>query len=207
MRVCLSAAWLICAALASAVVAQEGPSFDCANADGAAEDLICADPELAGLDRRLAARYAAALAAVRGLDSGAQAAEDELRATQRGWIAGRDECWKVEDLHDCVETSYLRREGALVARWMLEIPTGTAFWACGGNPANEVVTAFFATELPSVRFERRDTIETGWQVRSGSGARYASSFGREIWIKGQEARYREPDPDGTVYGCVLSRED
>ena len=193
--------------LAFPALAQEGPSFDCSKAESSAEELICADPDLAALDRRVTERYAAALDAVRGLDSGAEQAEGTLRTYQRGWIKGRDECWKADDLRDCVEFSYLRREGELVAEWLLEEPTGIAFWTCDGNPANEVVTYFFDTELPSVRFERGDTIDTGSLVPTGSGSRYEGSFGRSIWIKGEEATYREPDPDGASHDCVLARQE
>ena len=188
--------------LAAPVWAQQGPAFDCAKAQSGAEELICSDADLARLDRVVTERYRAALDVVRSLDSGAKAAEDELRAYQRGWIKGRDECWKSGDMRACVEASYLRREGELVARWMLEKPTGTTFWTCGGNPANEVVTMFFDTELPSVRFERGDSIDTGSLSPTGSGARYDGSFGRYIWIKGDAATYREPDPDGSEYDCV-----
>ncbi|MGR3316208.1 MliC family protein [Roseovarius indicus] len=189
--------------LATSAGAQEGPSFDCANAGSTAEELICADAGLAALDRRVAQRYAAAVDVAKGV--GGDAA-DELRAYQRGWIKGRDECWKAADQRACVEGEYLRREAELVTQWMLEEPFNTAFWACGGNPANEVVTMFFDTELPSLRFERGDSIDTGVQVMAASGAKYEGSFGRSIWMKGDQATYREPDPDGTSYECELTQE-
>jgi uncharacterized protein YecT (DUF1311 family) len=184
-------------------LAEEGPSFDCARAESDAEKLVCGDAELAALDRLVADRYAAALSVAGGLDTGAQEAVDELRAYQRGWIKGRDDCWKAGDQRACVKDVYLRREGELVAQWLLEKSTGTAFWTCGGNPSNEVVTMFFETTLPSVRFERGDTIDTGSLSPTASGSRYDGSFGRFIWIRGNEATYREPDPDGTEYQCVL----
>jgi uncharacterized protein len=184
---------------------QEGPAFDCAKAESSAEKLICQDVDLAKLDRLVADRYAAALKVIKGLDTGAASAENTLRANERGWIKGRDECWKAAELRECVEAAYLRREGQLVARWMLEQPTGVSFWGCGGNPANEIVTTFFDTTLPSVRFERGDTIDTGSLERSASGSRYEGSFGRSIWIKGNTAQYREADPDGTTYECTLSQ--
>ncbi|SLN52862.1 Membrane-bound lysozyme-inhibitor of c-type lysozyme [Roseivivax jejudonensis] len=205
MRYLLGGVCLI--GLSAPVVAQEGPSFDCARAESSAETLICEDAELARLDRRVAERYSEALAAIRGLDAGAAEAESELRATQRGWIGGRDECWKAEDLRTCVADAYLRREGELVARWILEEPTSTAFWTCDGTPANEVVTIFFDTERPSLRFERGDSVDTGSLVPTGSGARYEGSFGRSIWIKGDAATYRDPDPDGTTYECTLARSE
>ncbi len=197
--------WTLLALLvATPALGQESPSFDCAKAESSAEDLICADSDLAALDRRVAERFAAALETARGLDVGARAAEDELRAFQRGWIKGRDECWKADDLHDCVAFAYLRREGELVAEWLLQNPTAIAFWTCGGYPANEVVTYFFDTGLPSLRFERGDSIDTGVLVPTGSGSKYEASFGRSIWIKGEQATYREPDPDGTTYDCFLA---
>ncbi len=191
--------------LTTPALSEESPAFDCTKAKSSAEKLICEDADLAKLDRLIADRYAAALEAIKGLDTGSARAEKTLRANQRGWIKGRDDCWKAADLRECVEAAYLRREGQLVARWMLEEPKGVFFWGCGGNPANEVVTVFFDTTLPSVRFERGDTIDTGSLVRTASGSRYEGSFGRSIWIKGDRAAYREADPDGTTYECTLSK--
>lgn len=186
---------------AGTAAAQETPSFDCARAASSAEELVCSDAGLAALDRRVAERYAAAQEA-----AGEGAAGDELRAYQRGWIKGRDECWKAADPRACVEAAYLRREAELVTQWMLEEPTGTAVWTCDGNAANEVVTTFFDTELPSLRFERGDSVDTGTLTRTASGSKYEGSFGRSIWMKGDEATYREPDPDGSELTCKLAAE-
>ncbi|MCO6384218.1 MliC family protein [Oceanicola sp. 502str15] len=188
--------------IASPAAAQ---SFDCAKAESSAEQLVCSNARLGALDERIAATYASALDAARGLDAGAAEAETTLKATQRGWISGRDECWKTENVEACVEQSYLRREAEMVATWMLAEPTDTVFWACDGNSSNEVVTTFFDTELPSLRFERGDSIDVGTLTPAASGSRYMGSFGREIWIKGDEAMYREPDPDGTELSCVKAQ--
>ena len=187
-------------------LAQEGPSFDCTSPNGMAEQFVCADPDLSRLDRVLADRFAAAIDAVQALDVGSKEAEDLLRTYQRGWIKGRDDCWKSTDPRSCIRDAYLMREGQLVAEWMIETPTATAFWTCGGSASNEVVTMFFDTELPSVRFERGDSIDSGSLSPTGSGSRYDGSFGRYIWIKGNEAEYREHDPDGSTYSCTLSSE-
>jgi uncharacterized protein len=192
-----------CLLVATPLLAQEGPSFDCSKAESGAEKLVCEDAALARLDRLVAARYAEAVEAARGLDVGADAALAELRTMQRGWIGGRDECWKAGDPRACVADAYTRREAELVAGWMLEPATRTVYWTCGDSPANEVVTMFFDTEVPSVRFERGDSVDVGVLTPTGSGARYDGTFGRYIWIKGDEAMYREPDPDGTEYQCVL----
>lgn len=77
------------------------PSFDCAKAESEAEKLVCSNYALAGLDNRLAELYAAELAK--------PGASKELAATQRGWVKGRDECWKAEDKQLCVEEEYRTR--------------------------------------------------------------------------------------------------
>ena len=189
---------------AQAPLTPQGPSFECSEAASEAEKLVCADPDLAALDWRLEQRFLAAVKAVEGFGGDVAAAEAELRASQRGWIGGRDECWKAADPQGCVRDAYLRREGELVALYMLETPASVATWICDGNLANEVVTFFFDTELPSVRIERGDTVDAGLLARSGSGARYEASFGRQIWIKGNEATYREADPDGSSVTCAVS---
>lgn len=74
------------------------PSFDCAKAESVAEKLVCTDYGLAGLDNRLAEVYAAELAK--------PDASKDLAAYQRGWVKGRDDCWKADDKHLCVEEAY-----------------------------------------------------------------------------------------------------
>jgi uncharacterized protein YecT (DUF1311 family) len=191
---------LLMASLAGPAVAQDGPSFDCAKAESSAEKLVCSDAALTILDRRLADRYAAALKVAGGLDAGAAEAEGELKAYQRGWVKGRDECWKEADVRACVQQTYLRREGELVASWLLEPAQATARWMCDGNPANEIVTTFFATELPSVRIEYGDSVDTGSLTPAASGARYEASFGRWFWEKGDTAMATMSE--GTEMSCV-----
>lgn len=191
------------AILSTVVAAQDGPSFDCTGAASTVEELVCADAALATLDRAVAAAFGAALDTVQRLDAGAAAAEAELRAYQRGWIKGRDDCWKAGDgLRDCVEAAYLRREAELVGNYMLRDFVAMTAWTCAGTPANEVVTFFFDTTLPSVRFERGDSVDVGVLTSTPSGRRYDGSFGRFIRITGDTANYRDPDPDGTEMTCV-----
>ena len=163
------------------------PSFDCTKTESSAEELVCADDKLAALDKRMAERFDAALQAAGSIDVGALEAQNNLKATQRGWIKGRDDCWKADDLLDCVKSAYLFRENELVTRWLLQDPASVVSYFCSGNRANEITAMFFDTELPSVRLERGDSIDTGSLTRTASGARYDASFGRYIWIKGDEA--------------------
>lgn len=198
---------LLAALLPTGLVAQTGPSFDCAKSTSSAEILICQDAELGRLDRDLSDRYRQALDAAGSLDVGADAEIGTLKATQRGWIKGRDECWKADDLSSCVLDSYQTRDAYLVARWFLQEPSKVVFWACGGSPANEVVTYFFDTARPSLRFERGDSIDFGILTRTASGARYDGENGRWIWIKGDQATYRDPDPAGETFACTIASQN
>lgn len=195
MHLCLA----VLACSGSAAFAQ-CPAFDCSKAESSAEELVCADADLAAADRRLADVYGRALAVVRGLGFGAAEAEDTLKATQRGWIGGRDDCWKAEELRDCVERAYLSREAELVALWMLQEPIAKASWVCGGNPANEVFVMYFDTPLPGIRVEYGDGIEAMQLSPTGSGTRYDGWFGRYFWEKGTEATFVWQE--GTEQNCV-----
>lgn len=186
--------------LSAPAIAPAQPSFDCAKASTSAEKLVCADPALAQLDQRLAERYQSALSVISALDAGSDNARDTLKTAQRGWIKGRDDCWKADDVRSCVEASYLTREGDLVAQWLLENPVSVSAYACEGNPANEVTAFFFDTELPSIRLEYGDSIKTGSLVPAASGAKYATEFGGLFWTKGDTAQFAWVE--GKTMSCV-----
>jgi uncharacterized protein len=144
-----------------------GPSFDCSKVEmGSIEEMICKDEQLSVLDRKMTAVY----------DAATSKATNEhppvLKAEQRGWIKGRNECWKSEDKRRCVEESYTLRIAELQARYRLVSLTGPVFYVCDGLPANEVVATFFQTEPPSAIAERGD--QTSWMVLqpAASGTKY-----------------------------------
>ncbi len=176
------------------------PSFDCGKVEaGSIEAMVCQDDGLAALDRALADVYRAA---------SAKAANEHppvLRAEQRGWIKGRNECWKSDDARGCVETAYVQRIAELQARYRLLEPRGPFFFACNGNPANEVVVTYFDTEPPTLIAERGDQVSLMYRVRSGSGARYE---GRNelFWEHQGEATVRWGYDAGTMQ-CVLKNSE
>ncbi len=154
-------------ALISGTALAATPSFDCAKvAAGSIEEMICADDALAALDRKLAEVYAAAS------KKAANEHPPVLKAEQRGWIKGRNECWKADDRRRCVEDSYRLRIAELEVRYRLVPAKGPVAYACDGNPANEVVATFFATEPPTLIAERGDQVS--WMVLqpAASGAKY-----------------------------------
>lgn len=152
---------------ATAASKSKGPSFDCAKIEaGSTESMICDDEALSALDRKLAGVYAAA----------SKKAVNEhpplLKAEQRGWIKGRNDCWKADDQHACVKDEYERRIADLQARYRLVSHTGPVRFVCDGNPANEVVATFFETDLPTLIAERGDSVSLMYLQPSGSGSRY-----------------------------------
>jgi uncharacterized protein len=144
-----------------------GPSFDCSKAKkGSVEELICKDDALSAMDQKMATVYAEAV----------QKAINEhppvLKAEQRGWIRGRNDCWKSADKRECVDQSYRRRIAELQARYRLVTERGPFWYSFDGDPRKEVVVTFFETEPPTLVAERGDQISLMYLEPSSSGAKY-----------------------------------
>lgn len=170
-------------AVARIDAAPSGPSFSCEKVTpGSIEALVCANPDLAALDRRLAEVYAAA----------EKKAQNEhpptLKAEQRGWVKGRDDCWKAADQAACVRDAYRRRIVELQARYRLVPSKGPFTWQCDDNAASEVVVTFFETDPPTLIAERGDETSLMVQQPSGSGARY----------RGRNETYWEHQGEATI---------
>jgi uncharacterized protein len=176
----------------SARAQAKGPAFDCSKAQGEVEQLICKDEGLAALDRKLDEVYKAALAKAR------DDVPQFLRTEQRGWIKGRNECWKAKDgtyltaswqakdVRECVEGNYRIRISELQALMRLVPPKGPVFYACNDN-FGEVIATFFETDPPTARLERGDKTVTAWLIPTASGSKYEGQ-NVEFWTKGKEAQ-------------------
>jgi uncharacterized protein len=170
------------------------PSFDCAAAEGEVEELVCATPRLVALDLRLDSVWSAGMA--RMTSGGAAAADlDLLRAEQRGWIGGRNDCWKADDVRACTERAYRARIAEVEAALGLAAGGAPTFWGCEGQPANEFAVTFFDTDPRSARIERGDRQEVFLATPAASGSRYLGAFGKEAWFKGDEAMFVWPQTD------------
>ena len=156
----------------------QGPAFACTKAQGEVEKLICSDASLAALDRTLDEVYKAASAKAKGKLA------TRLREEQRGWVKGRNDCWKangretwitatwtVNTVRGCVDAQYRLRTSELQAVWQL-LPPKTVSYGCQNNAANEVVANFFATDPPTIRLERGDRTVTLWRVGSTGAGKY-----------------------------------
>ena len=160
VKIVLSAVALLALAAAPerARAQAKGPAFDCAKAQGEVQQLVCKDEGLAALDRKLDEVYKAARA------KAANEVPPVLVAEQRGWVKGRDECWKAKsggpafltatwqatNVRECVEGNYRIRISELQAKYRLVPSKGPVFFACENNPANELVATFFETDPPTV---------------------------------------------------------
>jgi uncharacterized protein len=145
----------------------QGPSFACDRVEtGSIEAMICRDEALSALDRRLSEVYRAA----------AGLAVDEhppvLKAEQRGWIKGRNDCWKSADSYRCVQDEYQRRIAELQARYRLLPGNGPTRYICDGSPVDEVIVTFFPTDPPTLIAERGDSVSLMYLQPSASGSKY-----------------------------------
>ena len=144
-----------------------GPSFACDKVRaGSIEAMICSDQALSALDRKLSGVYAAA----------SSKAKNEhpplLKAEQRGWIKGRNDCWKAGDTRGCVLDEYDRRIAELQARYRLVSGSGPVRFICDDSPVSEVLATFFRTDPPTLIAERGDSVSLMYLQPSGSGTRY-----------------------------------
>ncbi|MCB1956003.1 MAG: MliC family protein [Rhodocyclaceae bacterium] len=160
-----------------------GPAYDCTRADGDIEQAICHDPTLAELDRRLDTTYRAALA------KAGNERPPTLKAEQRGWIKGRNDCWKADDRPRCVADSYLTRIAELQARYRLVTATGPFTFRCDDAPGSEVVITHFDTDPPTLIAERGDTVSLMFRQPGASGARYEGG-NEAFWEHQGEATLR-----------------
>ncbi|MEW5685502.1 MAG: MliC family protein [Pseudomonadota bacterium] len=178
-RLFLTAALMLSAGAGTALAA--APAFDCRKATGEIQPLICGTPELSALDRRASEVFAQALPKT---DSRGRA---RLRAEQRGWIKGRDDCWKADDKPACVKDAYVRRIAELQATYRLVPAIGPVRFQCDGNAAKEVVATFFRTDPPTAVAEFGDQSSMMYAAPSGSGARYVGR-NEQFWEHQGEAR-------------------
>jgi uncharacterized protein len=162
--------------------------FDCVKAETEAERLVCADPQLAALDRQLAAEYQYAVAKARAGGAG-------LDAAQRGWMSGRDECWKDDDVRRCVLEAYQTRLVELKLNRSDTLVPPIVEYRCNDN--SKPLSAVFYHE-----FEPRSAILT-WG--DDQAIIFAQPTGSGVRYEREGVRYREHQGQVTVdfYGTKL----
>jgi len=184
---------------ASASQAAE-PSFDCSKASSSIEELICQNDELAALDRKLAKYFKLAT------ESYPAAELKTLKAVQRGWIKGRNDCWKSDDKSGCVRNNYQQRITDLqITTGSAEI-SNSAVFICNPEKHDSITAVFYNdTELPAAVLTRLsddvDEQKLLFLARSGSGARYLGQ-NVEFWSHQGEAMVKW-GTDGEEFKCKL----
>lgn len=107
----------------------QAASFDCGRASTPTEHAICDYSELSALDELMGAAYQSARQSPPGWMT-----EDELRQSQREWIASRDRCGSN---YLCIREEYTSRLKEISASF-LEFNTGSSFasYLYQGDPAS-----------------------------------------------------------------------
>lgn len=151
-------------------------SFDCSRAAGQAQELICGDANLAAMDRE-AARLGAA-------DPAGQAA----------WSKQRDDCWKADELRQCVLAStalriHQLRKMAPALQPGDGISVGPVIYRCKDVP--EPVSATFISSDPgAVAIEWGGAGRALDHVPSADGGKYEGRWEGQVltfWTKGRDA--------------------
>lgn len=154
-------------------------SFDCDQARGQAQELICADANLAAMDRE-AARLGAG-------DAAGQAA----------WASERDACGKADELRLCVMANAALRIHRLRSASPDEaagISVGPVAFRCAGTAAPFGVT-FINSDPGAVVVESNGQAVALDHVMAASGARYEGRWNGEewsFWEHGREATLGVP---------------
>jgi uncharacterized protein len=182
---------LVTGSVAVRAQAPGAPTFDCRKAAGKVELLICTDAALAALDRRLADVYAKAMAA-----SPANVAATQ-KALQRGWIKGRDDCWKSAETRTCVQREYRSRIVELQIVSGLVQGLGPMTLKCTGAPSSPVTATFYnETDPPSAVIAVGTDQVMAFQQPAASGTSYATG----------NVNYREHQGTVTIawFGATLA---
>jgi len=144
---------LLVGGVSQPLLANQGPSYECAKTPAdSIEEMICEDTRLSALDRTLAEVY------IEAQKKALNEQPAQLKPEQRGWIAGRNDCWKQNDKHSCVANAYTRRIAELQARYRLADITAVITFACENDRDNELVVVHFATEPATLIADYGDSV-------------------------------------------------
>ncbi|HSE43265.1 MAG TPA: MliC family protein [Acidobacteriota bacterium] len=161
--------------------ANSKPSFDCSKATGQIEQLICKDETLAKLDRKMAQVFEDAMKKWPADEANKQ------KIIQRGWIKGRNDCWKADDLRACVQNEYNTRIVVIqIQSGQLMVPTPIGY-ECEGNESKQFTVVFYNdTDPKSAVLTFGDDQVIAFSTPAASGAKY-SAQNMEFWEHHGEA--------------------
>lgn len=159
--------------------------FDCAKASSQTEEIICAAPALSELDGEMTRLYQLVFQEL----GGEPRKRNQLKATQRGFLKERDDCWKAEDRNQCVRdvTAYqiaeLRALSSEAQKGGMADPSAGPFsFQCPGvNYKLKVTFAGQIQKLAIVAWHENKLVL--WQAPSSDGKyEYRGSLDRKAAI-------------------------
>ncbi len=193
------------AVIGIAVPVAAQPSFDCAKAESSAEALICVDETLQALDREISRLYDLAVDGPHMTPARLR----ELQAIQRGWIKGRDDCWKAVELRECVVDSYMIRiheirTGYSDSREEDENGISLGPFASDCNTGYGIGVTFVNTGESYVYLEWSDQYRVLEGGPSASGVRYVRQYdGMDTVFWTHQGAARFSDMGGPELTCTL----
>lgn len=155
-------------------------SFDCTQGKSSAEALICQNEELARLDQKLADRYAQAKAKFKATHP-SKKDKKYFVAYQRGWIKGRNECWKANEgtLESCIKAAYERRITELETSWDL-VPAKEARTYTCANDNHFTFIPFDTSEREGARVAFNDMQDTFIKLNDADANTWEGEFGKKL---------------------------
>jgi uncharacterized protein len=182
-------------ALAGAHRDASAQGVDCAAAEGAVAQAVCADGGLKSLDAKMVSLYGEAIKGARPV------LQQEIAAQQQRWIPRRDACATEPDVKACLADAYGRRNELLGSYVM-------AAGAAADMPATRYVcedkSELTLQPLPGQVQAKVSHGTSNWtlpHVPSASGAKYAAE-GVSVWNKGREVRFEQ---GSTTLNCTEVR--
>jgi uncharacterized protein len=180
------------------------PSFNCADAQSRAEQLICGDKELALMDVEASRLFKL----VRDREGVPGERRKTLNDDRTRWQKVRDECWISGDLRGCIIAAYAIRIHALRenhaearANDQDGITKGPFKITCK-DLEGPVRATFISSNPPVGALQLRERVHVG----IGTGARYVepvTTGGITFWTSGEAAYLNMPN--GMRYECALDR--
>ncbi len=163
---------------------------DCAKPADGTQRLVCNDPQLTDLDRRLQAAYQQALARP-GADQAA------LTAAQNSWASAREGCAHDTDARTCVLEAYQTRLVQLAIADPATVAPPVVTYQCPADFGPLTAQFYNQFDPPTAVLNWKGNQEILFLQRSGSGARYGRQ-GAEYWEHQGEAKL---DVNGTKFAC------
>jgi uncharacterized protein len=179
-----------------------GPSYDCANPESRAEELICGDRELSAMDVETTRLF-------KLVDTGKDSqTRQSLADDKKRWVTARDECWMSDDTRNCIVSAYVRRihalrENHIEARSQDDggITTGPVQIRCD-HLATPLKATFIASVPPVGAVEWRHRVHVG----VADGDRFVEpgpDQGLSFWKQGEKVGIAFPD--GKHYHCRMQK--